>query len=99
MKSQTRQTICKQETDCNENKQEYPLCAAVAAFSLTPLYPRCPENHRVPGSPGATVTIDGKQIRPHDAVWRRDQGKRPGFQAILAAARRAAQGAPNILSS
>ena len=34
----------------------------------------------VPGSPAAT-----------DEVWRRDQGKRPGFQAVVATARRATQ--------
>ena len=45
-----------------------------------------------PGSPSATVTIDGKQLPPPPEVRRRDQGKRQGFQALLAAARRAAQG-------
>ena len=45
------------------------------------------------GSPSATITIR-RQAAPAaaDEVRRRDQGKRHGFQAVVAAARRAAQG-------
>jgi len=41
------------------------LCAAVAAFSLTAALSAIAQQITgVPGSPGATVTIDGKQIPP-----------------------------------
>ena len=49
--------------------------------------------HGVPGSPSATISIDGAAATARTAgVRRRDQGKRQGFQAVLAAARRAAHG-------
>ena len=45
------------------------------------------------GSPSATTTINGKPTPAAAAeIRRRDQGKRQGFQALVAAARRAAQG-------
>jgi hypothetical protein len=44
-----------------------------------------------PGSPSATTTIDGKQLPPEPPEVRRsDQGRRQGFQALLATIRRAA---------
>jgi uncharacterized protein (TIGR03000 family) len=47
----------------------------------------------VPGSANATTTINGKQLPPPPPqIRRRDQGKRQGFQALVAAANRAAQG-------
>ena len=47
----------------------------------------------VPGSPGATTTIDGKQLPPPDSEIRRgDQGESLGVDALVAAARRTAEG-------
>ena len=46
-----------------------------------------------PGSPGATTTITGKQLPPPRCKFRRrDQRKGFGVEALVAAARRAAQG-------
>jgi hypothetical protein len=44
------------------------------------------------GSPSATTTINGKQLPPPpSAIWRSDQAKRLGFQALVAAPHCAAQ--------
>ena len=47
----------------------------------------------VPGSPGATTTIDGKQLPPPPSEIRRgDQGEGLGVEGLVGAARRAAEG-------
>ena len=45
------------------------------------------------GAPGATTTIDGKQIPPPAGnVWRGDQGEGIGIETVVGAARGAAEG-------
>ena len=47
----------------------------------------------VPGSPGATTTIDGKQIPPAcSAIWRGDQGEGFGVEGLVGPARCTAEG-------
>ena len=45
------------------------------------------------GSPGATTTIDGKQLPPPDPTVRwRDQGESDGIEIVVAASHRATEG-------
>ncbi len=45
------------------------------------------------GSPSATTTIQGKQLPPPPPkIRRRHQGKRRGFEALVATTRRATEG-------
>ena len=78
---------CKRRQTAMKTHKRIRFCAAVAAFILTATFSAIAQQITgTPGSPSATVTIDGKQIPPPPMQFGGViKDKRQRFQAVLAA--------------